>query len=257
MKWKITPTFKEELKLKNPVLIEGLPGIGNVGKIAADFIIEELDGKKVFDVFSYSMPHSVFVNEDNLVELPKIEIFHVKAKKNDILIISGDMQPIDEESSYEFSDQILDLCMKLKIKEVITLGGVGLQEMPIKPKVYCTGNNHDTIKKYSDKTKMKTKVYGIIGPIMGVSGLLVGLADKKNIGAISILAETLGHPMFLGIKGAKEMLKNLDKKFEFGIKISKLNKEIKALEKEMRMTEEISQSGDKTEGKHRQVNYIG
>ena len=45
MKWKITPLI-EDIKLNNPVLIEGLPGIGNVGKIAADFIVEELKGEK-------------------------------------------------------------------------------------------------------------------------------------------------------------------------------------------------------------------
>ena len=29
----------KDLKLKNPVMIEGLPGMGNVGKITIDFII--------------------------------------------------------------------------------------------------------------------------------------------------------------------------------------------------------------------------
>ena len=249
--------FKDELQLRDPVLIEGLPGIGNVGKIAADFIIEELEGEKIYDVFSYAMPHSVFVNEDNLVELPKIEIYKVPLKDKDLVIIAGDMQPIDEESCYEFSDRILDLCEELKISEVITLGGVGLQEVPDKPKVYCTGNSQDIVKKYSEGTKMKTKVYGIIGPIMGVSGLLLGLGEKRNILAISILSETLGHPMFLGIKGAKETLKVLEKKFNLEIKISKLNKEIKAMEKEMKKTEEIASAGEKKEKSSGSVNYIG
>ena len=31
-------------KLKNPILIEGLPGIANVGKIAVDFMIDERTG---------------------------------------------------------------------------------------------------------------------------------------------------------------------------------------------------------------------
>lgn len=252
MKWKITPLV-EDIKLKDPILIEGLPGIGNVGKIAADFIVEELEGVKIFDVFSYSMPHSVFVNEDNLVELPKIEIYKVKAANKDVLIITGDMQPIDEETSYEFADQILDLCKKLGIKEIITLGGIGLQEVPEKPKVYVTGNSHAMIDKYKEGTKMSNKVYGFIGPIMGVSGLLLGLGEKKGINAICILSETLGHPMFLGIKGAKETLKVLNTKLEFEIKINKLNKEIKAMEREMKKTEEISKSLDKRPT----VNYIG
>ena len=45
MSWKIKQ-FGKKPKLKNPTLIEGLPGIGNVGKIAADFIVDELKAKK-------------------------------------------------------------------------------------------------------------------------------------------------------------------------------------------------------------------
>ena len=44
-KWEIE-LLDKKVKIKNPVLLEGLPGIGNVGKIAADFIIEEIKAKK-------------------------------------------------------------------------------------------------------------------------------------------------------------------------------------------------------------------
>ncbi|MBD3310551.1 proteasome assembly chaperone family protein, partial [Candidatus Woesearchaeota archaeon] len=67
-------------KLRDPVLVEGLPGIANVGKVAVDFMIDELKAKKIYDIFSYTFPHSVFVNEDNLVELPSIEIFCARNK---------------------------------------------------------------------------------------------------------------------------------------------------------------------------------
>ena len=70
--WKINTVGKKQV-LKNPILIVGLPGIGNVGKVSVDFMIDELKAKKVYELFSYSFPHSVFVNEDNLVELPSIK----------------------------------------------------------------------------------------------------------------------------------------------------------------------------------------
>jgi len=37
--WKVE--FFEKPKLKDPILIEGLPGIGNIGKLAVDFIIDD------------------------------------------------------------------------------------------------------------------------------------------------------------------------------------------------------------------------
>jgi len=117
-------------KLKNAVFIEGLPGIGNVGKVAVDFLIDELKAKKLYEITSYTFPHSVFVNEDNLVELPIVEIFYKQTPKFDLLFLGGDVQPVDEISSYEFSEKMLDIAQAFDAKEVITLGGIGLNEIP-------------------------------------------------------------------------------------------------------------------------------
>ncbi len=249
MKWEAELIGKLP-KLKNPVLIEGLPGIGNVGKIAVDFLVEELKAKPLYKFFSYSLPHTVFVNEKNLVDLPKIELYYYKGKQ-DILFLVGDVQPVDEISAYEFSDILLDIFKKLKGKEIITTGGIGLPSEPDEVSVYCTGNSKDMIKSYKKNTKLKDKLYGVVGPIVGVSGLLLGLGERKNVNAIALLAETLGHPMYLGVKGAKEILKILKKKHHLDINLTELDKEIKEIEQGLKKVSEIAQlkSGD--------VNYIG
>jgi uncharacterized protein len=240
--WKIIQMGKLP-KLKNPVFIEGLPGIGNVGKVAVDFLIDELDAKKIYEINSYTFPHSVFVNEDNLVELPIVEIFYTKGKgKNpDLLLLSGDVQPVDELSSYEFSDKMLDIVESFGGKEVITLGGIGLADIPKKPKVYCTGNSKKIIDRYKSGL-VSNNLYGVVGPIVGVSGLLIGLASRRDIQAISFLSETYGHPMYLGIKGAKEILKILNRNLNLKIDINKLDKEIKNVETELlKKTEQLNE----------------
>ena len=239
--WKVMQ-FGKIPKLNNPVFIEGLPGIGNVGKVAVDFLIDEIKAKKLYEITSYTFPHSVFVNEDNLVELPVVEIFYKQHNgKRDILLLSGDVQPIDEISSYEFSEKVLDIVQKFHGKEVITLGGIGLPDIPKKPKVYCTANTKKIIDRYKSDL-VSNKLYGVVGPIVGVSGLLLGLASRRDIEAISFLAETYGHPMYIGIKGAKEILKVLDKKLNLNIDINKLDKEIKDIESEiMKKTEQLSE----------------
>ena len=263
MTWKINLIGKKP-KLKNVVLVEGLPGIGNVGKVAVDFMIESLKAKKLYDIFSYTFPHSVFVNEENLVELPKIEIFYAKVKNNDLLLLSGDVQPIDEVSCYEFSEKILDIAEEFKAKEIVTLGGIGLHNLPKKIKVYCTGNNKAIVTKYKKGTDLISELHGVVGPIVGVSGLLLGLAQKRKISAISMLAETLGHPMYLGVKGARGILKVLNKKLNLDINIKDLDKEINDIEKEMiKRTEELSEVSKQTAMKKMKgkiggdVNYIG
>ncbi|MBW2996225.1 PAC2 family protein [Candidatus Woesearchaeota archaeon] len=264
MSWKIK-LVGEKPKLNKPILIEGLPGIGNVGKVAVDFLIDELKAVKLYELFSYTFPHSVFVNEKNLVELPKIEIYYKKMENgNDLLLLAGDVQPIDEVSCYEFSDKILEIMEEFAGAEIITLGGIGLESVPKKPKVFCTGNNIKIIEKYKKDTMLNDSIYGVVGPIVGVSGLLLGLADKKNIPAIAMLSETYGHPMYLGVKGAREILKILNKKVGVDVKLEDLDKEIKDLEKEMmKRTEDLSQVSKQTARKKlkgrlgEETSYIG
>ncbi|MBS3095993.1 PAC2 family protein [Candidatus Woesearchaeota archaeon] len=260
--WRIMQIGKSP-RLNNPVFIEGLPGIGNVGKVAVDFLIDELKAKKLYEITSYTFPHSVFVNEDNLVELPIVEIFYKKCGKRDILLLGGDVQPIDEISSYEFSEKILDIVQKFNGKEVITLGGIGLADIPKKPKVYCTGNTKKIIDRYKSDL-VSNNLYGVVGPIVGVSGLLLGLASRRGIDAIAFLAETYGHPMYLGIKGAKEILKVIDKNLDLHIDINKLDREIKDIESEiMKKTEQLSEVTKQIALKKfqkkfgRDVDYIG
>ena len=228
-RWEIKQESKTLPKLNNPLFIEGLPGIGNVGKIAVDFLIEELGAKKLYSFFSYKFPHSVFVNEDNLVEMPKLELyyrkFNGKKKKRDLLLLTGDIQPIDEESCYTFCEELLKIIKHHKCSEVITTGGIGLQNIPEKPRVFCTGNDAKLLKEYTKKgTLVQKEIFGVVGPIVGVSGILLGMGKKRGVKGVALLADTFGHPMYLGIKGAKELLRVLEKKFVFGINLKKMSK---------------------------------
>jgi uncharacterized protein len=263
--WERTQLTKTLPKLNSPILIEGLPGIGNVGKIAVDFLIEELKAKPLYSFFSYKFPHSVFINQKNLIEMPKLEIYFKKLKtKQDVLLLTGDIQPIDEESSYTFCEEILKVAKHFKCKEVITTGGIGLQQIPERPKVYATSNDEQLLQSYIKKgMPVQKEIFGVVGPVMGVSGVLLGLGKKRHVKAVSLLAETFGHPMFLGIKGAKELLRVLEKKFGYGIDLKKMSKEIIEVEKElMKKTNELlsdvmptSRAGAKA--KQKEVSYIG
>ena len=59
----------EEVSLKDAILLEGLPGVGNVGKLAAMHLIEELKAKKCLEIYSSHFPPQVLINEDGIVNL--------------------------------------------------------------------------------------------------------------------------------------------------------------------------------------------
>jgi uncharacterized protein len=266
--WEITQEEKSLPKLNKPIFVEGLPGIGNVGKVAVDFLIEELNAKKIYSFFSHKFPHSVFINEKNLVEMPKIEVYYKKftgkSKKKDLLLLTGDIQPIDEESCYTFCEEILKIIKHYNCSEIITTGGIGLHSVPDEPKIYCTGNDSNLLKQYLKKNMhVEKNIFGVVGPIVGVSGVLLGLGGKRGVKGVSLLAETFGNPLYLGIKGAKEVLRVIEKRFNYGINMKKISKDILEVENELIKrteewaSEELSSSRAGAKSRIKEVHYIG
>ena len=239
MSWKVIRKVK--IQLKDPTLIVGLPGIANVGKICVDFIIEELKAKKCYTFFSTSFPNTAFVNENNLIELPSITMHYLENKQ--LLLLSGDIQPSNEESCYTFCSIIGQLASEFRVKKIITLGGIGLKEEPRLPKLFATGNNSKLVKEFSKKHNIEKQIFGVVGPIMGVSGVLPGLT---KIPSLILLAETFGHPFYVGVKGAKEVMDKLNKEFSLGLKTEKLLKGIKEIEEEsLEKTKKLQQMFEK------------
>lgn len=48
--------LKENLELKKPILVVGLPGVGLVGKLVAEHLVDELGAEKVIEVYSPHFP---------------------------------------------------------------------------------------------------------------------------------------------------------------------------------------------------------
>ncbi len=256
--WEVTLEVKSLPKLHKPILIEGLPGIGNVGKITADFLVDQFKAKKLYSFFSHKFPHSVFVSSKGIVEVPKLDIYYktFNGKKPDLLILVGDIQPIDEESCYSFCEEILKIAKVNQCTEIITTGGIGLETAPENVKVFCTANDETLLKAYTKKGfGVQRDIFGMVGPIVGVSGILLGLGRRRGIKGVGLLAETLAHPLYLGIKGAKEILRVIDKKHNYGINLKKMNKDIIEMEKDvLRKTQEWSEPSKLA---HKEINYIG
>ena len=230
--WIVKKRFTGKLKLKDPILIEGLPGIGNVGKLAADFMIDALKPIHLYDIYSPLFPNSVFISDGNLVELPQVCMHAYKGKNGqDLIILSGDVQPIEEGASYNFCNKILDLVEELGCKEVITLGGIGLHSEVKKPKVYGAATDLKTAKKYKGIDRNLIFNKSKASTIVGAAGLLLGLSQLRKGTGVSLLVETIGHQFHLGLKEAKELLKSINKIFSLEMDLSVLDREIDKVEK--------------------------
>ena len=68
----------EEIELDNPIFIEALPGLGHVGKLAADHMIDELNATKFAEIYSPSFPPQVLIKEDGIIDNMLNELYYLK-----------------------------------------------------------------------------------------------------------------------------------------------------------------------------------
>lgn len=215
----------EKVKMKDPILIEGLPGIGLVGKIAADHMIAELKATQVAQLVSPHFPHQVIMQKNGVMRMIKNRFYHVKGKKNDLLILVGDVQAVTSEAQYEVTGKMLDYCQKKGVKLTITLGGYGTGKVHATPRVFGIVSNKPMVETY--------KKYGVIfgeskGSIIGAAGLLLGMGKIRKMPGICLMGET--HGGFVDPKSAQSVLEMLGKILGIKIDAKKLDQRAKESE---------------------------
>jgi len=240
---------KTKVKLKNPILIEGLPGLGTVGRIATRYLIKQLNAKKFAELYSPHFPYYVLVNKRGSVRLLRGNFYFWKnnAGENDLIFLTGDSQAQTIEGQYEVSSSILNFVSKLNTKLIITLGGYR-KEVEEEPKVVAVSTNPKILKK---ALQAKALVSSSGNPIVGTAGLLLGLAKFQNIDALCLLGETRGYlPDPLAAKSVLEVLQRM-----LGIKVdmSDLDKEIEKSKQIVAKMREIEQRREEYARKQRKT----
>jgi len=241
--WNIRYAKEKKEVFKNPILVDGLLDYGNIGKIAVDYIIKLLKAEKFCELYPSSIPNLIFINDENLIELPMIEMFCKKMEDKTLFFLTGDTHLLDDETSYEFCDTILEVVQEFKAQEIITIGSITLQQPPKNPKVYCTGNKKENVELYSSYG-VNTDLHGV-SSIIGISGLLTGLAGRRKIPSVSLLAETSEDSP--SIESVYSIIEILNKRLNLELDPKEFSKEIEILKK-------IKPEQDK---KDPDVSYIG
>jgi len=216
--------IKEFLQIEpnNPVLIEGLPGLGLVGKIALRYMIKQLKAKKIAYLYSPHFPYFVLVNKKGNVRLLRGAFYYYKnpTGPNDLILFTGDSQSQTIEGQYEIADRLLDFSEKYKVKTIATIGGYRMEPKE-KPKVFIAATSQEIL----DKALQAGATLSTSGsPIVGTAGLILGLAKFKKISALCLLGETRGYlPDPLAAKSVLEVLKLT---FNFDLDLKELDEEI-------------------------------
>lgn len=175
-------------ELESPIFVEGLPGFGSVGKIAARLLIEFTRAKPFAELYSPSFPDYVIVNKDGVCRPPRYGFYASSMGKSHFVILSGDVQPSldDVVVHYQLCDEILNFAEQYGCKFIVTMGG--LPTTHSSGDVYVAATSQKLASKIVNKGAM---LYGE-GKIMGATGLLLGLAKSRGWEGVCLLGATAG-----------------------------------------------------------------
>jgi uncharacterized protein len=245
----------ERPQLNEPIFIEGLPGVGNVGKLAADHLIEVLGAKKFATVTSKHFPPQVLVLGDGTVRLVNNEMYYWTAKEpgqRDLVILIGDYQGLTADGQYVLVDAVLDLLASMGCKTIFTLGGYGTGKMLEKPRVLGAATDKELVK------DMKKR--GVVfrknepgGGIVGASGLFLGLGMRRGMNGVCLMGETSGY--LVDPKSAQSVLEILSDVLSVKVDFSDLESRAEQMDKLAQQLRDLERAAENPS--EEDLRYIG
>jgi len=237
-------------KFRNPILVEGLPGMGYVGRIAVEHMIEQLGAEKFAEIYSPSFPHHVAIEKSGIMRLLRNDLYWADCGRKHVIFWVGDAQPLTPEGHYDVVREVLDFAQKSGVRQVFTLGGLATGEYVVNtPRVVALGD---------PRLVARAKKHGAItdrlsGPIIGAAGLLVGLGKLRGMKGLCLLGETMG--LIADPRAAKAVLHVLLP--VLGLRLSFENLEEKAREIEEMMQKLKREVERRERAEKEELFYIG
>ncbi len=195
--------FDSRPLLKDPILIAGLPGVGDIGKIAVDLIADQLHAERLVRIFSDDLPATVYVDEDCCIEAPCFSLWLARLKDADVVFLRGNCQATSIQGQISLAKKAFELVLEHDPSLVISLGGSCIEDSEKSPRLLGAVTEPGM--------KQLFELYGIDlvpeEPMMGIGGVagaLMALCDAYGVDGLCIVAETSG--MFEDNMGAKAIV---------------------------------------------------
>jgi uncharacterized protein (TIGR00162 family) len=229
--------------LNKPVFIQGLPGLGFVGKISVDFLIEQLKPQKIADLYSthLALPDGglgVKIELDGTYRLPKYEFYAYKGNP-DLIFLAGDIQP-STQGQYEVVKQILQYVKEYGCNSIVALGGYGVRGKNIDV-VYAVASDPQIIQMFG---KRKVKI-AQGGSVKGIFGVILGLGKEMNLDCLGLLGATRG--MYPDVRASRNIVQLLKDVYKLQINLEDMDQKVEEMEERLKHFRKITYTDPSSE----------
>jgi len=188
----------DEVTLDEPTLIEGFPGVGLVGKIATDHLIEVHGMTHYANVHCDGLPRVAMYRESNSALTTPVRLYADAAR--DLIALRSDV-PVNPQAATEFAEY-LDAWLGETDVFPVFLTGLGREKGEEPPALYgvSTGDGADALARADVRDPPET------GLVSGPTGAMLAASLERDRDAVGLVVES--DPQFPDPEASRRLIRD-------------------------------------------------
>ena len=169
-----------DMELESPVLVEGLPGVGLVGKIAADHLVRAFDMDHYASCHCEGLPKVAAYREDDPAVRPPVRIYADEGR--DLLVLQSDV-PVSPERATAFSTCVTGWLVEEDVTPIY-LSGLPAEKDGV-PEMYgiSTGDGDALLAEHDIAQPSES------GLVSGPTGALLSEASQADLDSLGLIVQ--------------------------------------------------------------------
>lgn len=195
---------------KHCMILEAVPGVGNVGKIVVDGLIDKHPSRTIGWILHPDFPPHATMSDEGLIGPPRLDIVSVILPNGEcVCIVTGVMQPMTAPGQFEIAEAIIGLASVSGTSRLLVLAGLAAE--PDCRSIYAVCSDRG-FRKTLEKEDIVVSKDQPKGGMIGVAGMVLSLSATLGVPSLGVIAETVGASS--DVLAADRMAKWIEQAFE-------------------------------------------
>jgi len=175
---------------EHAAMLEAVPGVGNVGKIVVDSLVDKHPSRTIGWILHPDFPPHSTLDSNGLVSPPRININSILLPDGrTVITVGGPLQPMTAAGQHEVSEAILELASESDTPQLLVLAGLAAGADDREIHVICADAE---VRKNLEANDIPVSREHPEAGMIGIAGLLISLSPLYGVPSVGLVAETMG-----------------------------------------------------------------
>jgi len=175
---------------EHAAMLEAVPGVGNVGKIVVDSLVDKHPSRTIGWILHPDFPPHSTLDSNGLVSPPRININSILLPDGrTVVAVGGPLQPMTAAGQHEVSEAILEMASESDTPQLLVLAGLAAGTDNREIHVICADAE---VRRNLEANDIPVSREHPEAGMIGIAGLLISLSPLYGVPAVGLVAETMG-----------------------------------------------------------------